>query len=658
MTVFKNFLSDLKLNKISYLLEVIETGEFKKKVDAYNRLKKMKISEEAGHNIIDKAVSLKNGKNDDFNLEAALLSLIFENFYDSYSFHLLEVYKKLNIDSKQEILNILSNSNDPSQLVLYRTLISNYYKELKNFPIGNISSNKDNYELVFPELYETFKLSNNRNSLLILLSDFINQGVVPLVHLKKYKTVLQKLIVSIFKEGIKYKIDPKENFMGKKEYIDLRIFLEVAINIEFYISNKETKTYLDKLYKTKDNQLKLFILENYLRKEKNISKLSLTSIAKDNLSRYPLYSFLEMNKLQNLMPKKYCNYKDLSLSDLFINYSISCGYSKVPYDFELVEERIIDNYKYYIYKFKTEFNYNEEIIDPATDYLLKNIKIDKDLINNAETIYVGISGGYNKDKEPSSIEKPLKGLKVSKLDGDYEQIVNKLLESEKEEVKELIVKEKTPLIEKESKIAKFVSFSKILTFFSLLAILSFVVLTLYVNNVDLFNLQKNGRLKKANIIKAVLLKPKDLFQEINYNEIFNREDHEYYVLFFKKKDKSTYYEYLNILLKNEYKIYYVDLSKKENKPIFEGNETGFVISDDTLLKVNDRVYSFYIFGKSNILKEFKTYVDEIIKKQEEEAKAKAKEEAKKKKEEQKKKEQEEKAKKAAEKKKIKTIKKS
>ena len=208
--------------------------------------------------------------------------------------------------------------------------------------------------------------------------------------------------------------------MGDKNYIDLRIFLEVAINIEYYVSNKETKTYLDKLFKTKDNQLKLFILENYVRKDKDISKASLNSIAKDNLSRYPLYSFLSYNNLQKLMPKKYSNNKELALSDLFLNFSISTGYNKVPYDFELLEEKVIDNYTYYIYKFKTNFNYNEEVLDPATDYLLKNIKIDKELINKAETTYLGFSGGYTKD-DPSLIANDIQDIKFIKFDGDYDK---------------------------------------------------------------------------------------------------------------------------------------------------------------------------------------------------------------------------------------------
>lgn len=631
MTVFKNILNDLKLNRISYLLEVIEKGEFKKKVDAYNKIRKMKINEDAGHIIIDKVMSLKHNSISNFNEDISLLSLLFNNYYDSYSNHLIEAFKDLNTDTKYDLLNILANSTEPSEIILYRILICNYYKEMSNYPIGIINSNPDNYELIFPELYETFKSKNTRNSLLLLLSDFINLGVVPLTHLNKNKKVLQKLILEIFKEGIKYKIDPKDNFMANKDYIDLRIFLEVAINIEYYVSSKETKTYLDKLFKTKDNQLKLFILENYSRKQKSINKININSIAKDNLSRYPLYSFLTFNNLQGLMPKKYSNNKDLSLSDLYINFCIKFGYSKIPYDFELLEERVINNYKYYIYKFKTEFNYNEEVIDPATDYLLKNIKIDKDLINNAETTYIGISGGYNKDSNPSIIEKGLKEVKITKYDGLYEPLVAKLLESEidntpiKEE-KQNIVPNKEEIKEKKpSKIAAIIDFSKILTFVSMSVILLFVVLLLYVSNIDLFNIKKNSGLRNTNIIQAVLLKPKNLFTEISYRDIFNKDEPEYYVLFFKKKEKSVYYEYLNVLLKNDYKIYFVDLSKKDNKPIFEGNETGFIIENDTLLKVREHDYAFYINGKANIIDEFKSYVDEIKEKEEAERKAKEKE---------------------------------
>ena len=488
--MFKNIVNDLKLNKISYLLEVIEKGNFKEKVDAYNKLKKIKINEEAGHLIIDKVMSLKHNNKDNFDIDISLLSLLFTKYYDSYSEHLFIAFKDLHIDAKHELLNILSNSNEPSEIILYRTLLFNYYKELDYYPIGNISSNEDNYELLFPELYEVFKSKNNKNNILLLLNDFINKGVVPLYHLDKNKKILQKVIVNIFKEGIKYKIDPKENFMSDKDYLDLRVFLETAINIEYFVSNKETKSNLDKLFKTKDNQLKLFILENYVRKGKDISKLSLTSIAKDNLSRYPLYSFLKYSNLEKLMPRKYKNNKDLSLSDLYLNYSISTGYLVVPYDFELLEERIINDYKYYIFKFKTKFNYNEEIVDPVTDYLLKNIKIDDVLSENGETTYLGISGGFSIN-DPSLIEKPINGTKVTKYTEDYEDFINKLVKEEivvtepeqKEEPKEVINKE--PEVKEEpkenifTKLGKIFSFSRILTFFSVSFILLFAILILH-----------------------------------------------------------------------------------------------------------------------------------------------------------------------------------
>ena len=540
MTVFKNIFNDLKLNRISYLLEVIETGNFKNKIDAYNKLKKIKIDENSGHLIIDKVMSLKHNDNDNdsFNTEISLLSLIFKNYYDSYSEHLYDAFKDLNTDTRLDILDLLANSNEVSEIILYRSLIFSYCKDLNDYPIGNISSNKDNYELIFPELFDTFNAKKTRNSLLLLLSDFVNLGVVPIVHLNKYKTVLQKLIINIFKECIKFKIDSKDNFMSNKEYINLRIFTEVAINLEYYVSNKETKSYLDKLYKTKDNQLKLFILENYSRKGKDLSKININSIAKDNLSRYPLYSFLKYNNLEILMPKKYNNNKELSLSDLYLNFIISKGYSVVPYDFELLETKIVNSYKYYIYKFKTQFNYNEEIIDPATDYLLKNIKVDEGLIKNGETTYIGISGGYNKNIDPSLIEKDIEGAKYFKYTENYQTLINDFIGEEKQVI---ITPEPKEEFEKDSKISKIFSFSKILTFFSIIFALSLLVLIFYISDIDLFNLKKNSNFKNTNIIHAVLLKPKDLFTEIKFNEIFNRDEPEYYVLFFKKKDKSIYY---------------------------------------------------------------------------------------------------------------------
>lgn len=641
--MINNFLNGLKFNKLSYLLETIELRNNKKKLIAYNKIRKMTLTKEMGLLILEKLENIKEDTNLGLNIRISLISLLFNNYYFEYSEKLYNLYPKLSYESKVELVKILSFTNIEEGVLLYKNIVSKYYKDFDTIPTGNLSFNKANYLYLFPDLYKALKLDTGMNNIIILLNDFVNSGVVPLEHIKKNKKLIQDNIIRIFKEGIKYKYKD-EFFMNESEYIDLRIFLECAINLEYLVSNKETKNYIDKLFKKKDNQLKLFILDNYVRKNKDISKINLNSIAKDILSRYPLYSFLKFNKKENLMPKKYMNNKSLSESDLAINFSIFNSYSLKPYDFKLKEERIINNKKYFIYEFKTKYNYKEEITDAATDYILKTTKIDEVLTNNTETTYIGISGGYNKSKDPSVVELPLKELKVSILNGDYDEIISSLLP--KEEVKEIEKKEDTLVKEKANEkeieitdvekkptiLRRIFSFNTLLTL-TCLVTLSFVfILYLYINNVDVFNIMKDHKDFTKTTVKPAEIKKdrKEKFREIKYNEIFNRGEHDYYVLFFKHKLKSVYYPYINKMVNENYIIYYVDLSKKENKPIFENNETGFIINDDTFLRVIDGEYNFYIINKSNILKEFDLYMkvideNEKLRKLEEEKKKKEQE---------------------------------
>ena len=60
-----------------------------------------------------------------------------------------------------------------------------------------------------------------------------------------------------------------------------------------------------------------------------------------------------------------------------------------------------------------------------------------------------------------------------------------------------------------------------------------------------------------------------------------------------------------------------DLRKEDNKNLYEGNESGFIISDETLIKVKDGEYEFFVINNNNILKEMKDYVDKINKEKEE-----------------------------------------
>ena len=68
----------------------------------------------------------------------------------------------------------------------------------------------------------------------------------------------------------KFKLNANDNYMTNKDYLGLRYVVECTLNIEFYCNNPKTKTLLDKLFKHKDNQLKLFVLESFIKKKKSI----------------------------------------------------------------------------------------------------------------------------------------------------------------------------------------------------------------------------------------------------------------------------------------------------------------------------------------------------------------------------------------------------
>lgn len=682
--MIKNFIETIKLSKLSYLLEIIELRDFKSKIKAFNKIKSMKLSKEMGMLILDSANFEHKQSYSDFNISLSLISLVFKDYYDEYTDKIKEIFPKLTEESKFEVLNLLTSTTNHSAITLYKDLILKYGKEFDEIPVSFVELTKDTYDILFPDLFKALKFKNiKRNNIILLINDFLNLGLLQEKDIKKNKKIISDCIVTILKEGVNFKFKKDEFIMQNKEYLNLRIFLEAITNIEYYVSTKDTKNYLEKLLKKKDNQLKLFILENYVKKGKDISKISLNTIAKDNLSRYPLYSFLKFYNLERLMPKKYNNNLALSESDLYINYCIDKKYSSIPENMEFIREEIIDNYKYYIYKFETKFNYNEEVVDIATDYILKSAAVDKTIKENGKVKYVGISGGFNKDIDPSTIEKAQKILLVKKYTDDIEKTIKELIPKKeiikqlekvkekvpkknfiKEKLEELKNKQKTKKIKPEKikkekpdkKIKKVIEeiptvpvveedeykepsiIRRIFSFNTLLILLclgfagSIFILVSYVNGMDLLNLKsKTNNYINLNIFNSSEIKD-ERYKEINYDAIFNQEQKEYYVIFYNKKAKSTYHPIIKTLLDNNYTIYYVNTKKEENKPIFGGNSTGFTISEDTILKVNDKEYEFYVVGKKNVLNEMKSYVDEINKKKAEEIKQKKAEEDKKKKE--------------------------
>lgn len=661
--MIKNFLESLKLSKLSYLLEVVELRDFKSKIVALNKIQKMKITKEMGLIILDAAEKDHKNNIPDFDIRLSLISLLFKNYYNDYSDRIKKIYPSLEKNSKYDLLLLLANSNNDDAVILYKELILKYGKELDDIPIGSLSTKKSNYDLLFPDILKTLKYDIKRNNVLLLLNDYVTTNVAREKDVKKYKKDICNTINSVLKQAINYKFKKNENVMQNADYLNLRIYLEAAIDLEFYVTNKDTKANLEKILKKKDNQIKLFVLENYIKKGKDISNINLNSIAKDLLSRYPLFSFLKFYNLERLMPKKYANNLSLSESDLYINYSVDNKYKSVPLNMEFIEDRLVNDYRYYVYKFETKFNYAEEIKDIATDYILKSTSVDKDIAKNGKVNYIGISGGFNKDVNPSIIEKGFLKLPVKKYFGDYTKVIDELMPKKEvpikvniEKVKEKLPKKKEkvsifkkkekipkkekkiklkeekvldlpsvePILEEEYKepslLRRIFSFNTLLFLISLCLIGSFLILFSYISGMDVLDLRKHTITHTIlNINNPVEVKGEE-YKEIKYEDIFKQPQKEYYVLFYNKKNKSVYHNMINTLIANKYIIYYVDTKKDENKPIFEGNSTGFVISDDTLLKVNDGEYEFYVVKKTNIVKELRDYVSEIDKKIQEEKK--------------------------------------
>ena len=624
--MFKDIIEDIKLSKLSYLLETILLRKMNEKIRAFNKIKKMKITKEMGLKILEYSVKKYDSKIGEETFCLPLISLCLENYYDEYAEKIKEIFDKLDKNNKTKVLTIISFIDKESAVRLYSYLVLKYFKDEEHLPFGTLSNNEENYEYLFPELYKSFEFKVKRNNILILLNDFVNKGIVRVDDLKKNKKYILKEINKVLKEGIDYKFSKKENFMNNEDYINLRFFLESAINIEYYISTRESKKLLDKLFTKKDNQLKLFILENYIKKNKKIDNININGIAKDKLSRYPLYNLLMFYNLERLMPKKYCNTLSLSESDLYINYAITKSYSEYPINMSFYKEIDYNNYKYYVYKFKVKSAYKNVIKDYTTNYLLETSKLNKYSEELVTKSYIGISGGFNKDVNPSLIELNPTSLMVSEEKTDIDSLIYSLLP--KEEIKEPIIEIEEPLKEEIVTRKKFriFSFKTLFLLQFLLIITLFIILVSYVDGYNVLKLDvkdKSSYKNDVTVYKKTNFNEVVSFDEINGHDIFNKEEEIYYVLLFNKKDSSEYYTYITYLIENGYRFYFVDTEKEENKFLFYQNELNFVLNSDRLLKVNAHEYEFYVDGKTNILKELRTDVDIIkVKKLEEEQKQK------------------------------------
>lgn len=616
--MFNKLKDNINLTRASLCLEKITTGNYKQKVKAYDKLKKIPITKEIGLRIIENSTKEYSDEFKDMNINSMLLLLLFNNFNKDFCDELNNIFDNLEENTKLDLLSYLADSDNINAILLWKYLVIYRFDTDNNkIPIGKLGNNKENYDILFPDLYSVFKTNNKRYSLIILLNSFINLGVVPIDDLKKNKKDLIKHILMPLEELSKFKLNANDDYMTNKEYLGLRYVVECTLNIEYYCNNTKTKALLEKLFKHKDNQLKLFVLESFIKKKKKIKSLNLAPIAKDLRSRYLLYNLLSFYGEEKLMPKKYSDEKDIYESELYNIYANTYNYEKEPESIKFFKKIEREDKEYYLYKFKAKKDYSAVVKDFATDYILKNNHLDKYLEDIEET-YIGIAGGREKDDLLTFNPEITKYYEVY----DKKKSIDEYLEIffKKEEVTPEVVDEPTLKTEeleetekKPSKLRKIFNVNVFYIFQSIVIVILFTILILYINDINVFNLKK-GKYKVDNITyKITELSKLTNFNEINGHDIYNGQDEVYYVLVFKKKDVSEYYTFVKTLIENNYKVFYVDSTKEENFFLKEPNETGLIITKDRFIKVNNHDFEYYVDGKEFILKELKSESNEVIK---------------------------------------------
>lgn len=648
----KELIEELKLNRVAYLLEIMEKKDFDSKINALKKLEKMKITPNVGLFLIQNStrnfgVNDKNG-----GINASILSLCFKNYYDIYTTALEKVFKNLLPNVQNKVVYLLTTVDLESALKLYVDLVLKNYKDSDFIPISNLFERPYLYDYLFPKLYKALKFKNAKNNILILLNDYLAAGIVPVDDLKKNKKIICDALMRIFNLALKTNFKNTFDALNNEEYINLRFFLEICINIESFVSNKETSEALEKLLNKKDNQLKLFIVDNYYKKNKEIKSSVIDQISKDNYSRYALYEMLSIYDKLDLMKDKYKEKSIISESDFSINFGIYCNYREDPKDIKYIDKINIDGFDYYIFKFSLTYTYNSST-EFLTNYIFNMVGMEKYNGKEITSKFIGISGGYDPNSKLHIVSKKLDKflftkindnddiaalakkmildetkifkIKKTKIRNKISKKLNKLKEKEKqiEESKKLKT-EKTS--EKEEPIKKVKNkevikeSSKISNLFAHLLLSLFAIFIIMFISCMLFvtNFSEIGSIKNQDSVsvKSVKLNKDYKYHLIDGKEIFNEPESEYYVLLYKKDgDKSKYYAYINEYAKYDKKFYFVDLNDKKNKFLFEKNDLNFTLNGDRLLKVKDKEYDYFVNGKNNILKEMKNDIDSLSKNQ-------------------------------------------
>ena len=123
--MIKEMIEDLKLHRVSYLVEIMQKGDFDKKIDALKKISKMKITKNIGLFLIDSSKYDYGINDNNGGISSELISLCFKNYYDEYTNAIKKVFDRLDEDSKNRVVFLLSSIDNVIALQQYVDLVLN-----------------------------------------------------------------------------------------------------------------------------------------------------------------------------------------------------------------------------------------------------------------------------------------------------------------------------------------------------------------------------------------------------------------------------------------------------------------------------------------------------------------------------------------------------
>ena len=164
----KELLEDIKLSKVSYLVEKLEKRNLKEKIKTFKKLEKIKITKKIGLYLIENSTRNFEVEDELGGISASLIELCFKEYYEEYTDAIKNVFKDLSTSAQDRTLYLLTTKEEKDTLELYTDLVLKYYKQRENIPTGELINKPLSYPYLFPKLFKVLKFDIKKNNIIIL----------------------------------------------------------------------------------------------------------------------------------------------------------------------------------------------------------------------------------------------------------------------------------------------------------------------------------------------------------------------------------------------------------------------------------------------------------------------------------------------------------